>query len=121
MNQAIDFSQRKIAHLNDQLRKQHFGHGHGKTVLTQGVSSLNRNDLKRCLKAVRNFDSFDEENDPYGEHDFGVVEVELCDGEKEVINFKIDYYDSEMEVHSENNSNNNVTNRVMTIMFASEY
>ena len=55
-------------------------------------------------------------NDPWGEHDFGAVEVR---GEK--VFFKIDYYTLDLNAGSENPANEGETHRVLTIMLASEY
>ena len=41
--------------------------------------------------AVQTFDCFTTDNDPHGEHDFGLIEIA---GER--IMFKIDYYDCSM-------------------------
>ena len=41
------------------------------------------------LSSVQSFDDFSSDNDPYGEHDFGAID--LPDAEK--IFWKIDYYD----------------------------
>ena len=68
------------------------------------------------LEAIRTFDTFTEDNDPYGEHDFGSVEVS---GDK--FFFKIYYYDPTMERHSDNPTDPQRTLRVMTIMRAEEY
>ena len=62
------------------------------------------------------FDRFDEENDPYGEHDFGALELE---GER--LFYKIDYYDQSLSAHSPDPSDETVTKRVLTIMLAEEY
>jgi hypothetical protein len=42
----------------------------------------------RILAAVQSFNTFDDGNDPWGEHDFGAI---VIDGER--VFFKIDYYD----------------------------
>ena len=65
---------------------------------------------------VRNFNKFTPDNDPYGEHDFGSF-----DYKSDKIFWKIDYYDKNYQYLSENPSNPNITNRVMTVMLASEY
>ena len=62
------------------------------------------------------FDRFDEDNDPYGEHDFGALEVE---GER--LFFKIDYYDHDLSAHSPDPADPSVTKRLLTIMLADEY
>lgn len=101
----------KIVKLNDWLRKE--GRG-GKVIATAGVYSSG--DTKEILNAVRNFDNFNDSNDPYGEHDFGKVTVNGND-----YFFKIDYYDKRHSCMSEDPSDQTKTNRVMTIMKASEY
>jgi len=68
------------------------------------------------LNRVREFDQFSPENDPYGEHDFGAVEVQ-----GETYYWKIDYYDLALCFHSPDPANPAVTRRVLTIMHSSEY
>jgi hypothetical protein len=65
---------------------------------------------------VESFDSFTEDNDPHGEHDFGAFEHE---GQR--IFWKIDYYARDREHGSENPADPKQTVRVLTIMLASEY
>ena len=105
----------QIAFLNDKLRKQNIG---GKVVLTQGI--VNSDNSNEIVEAVKKFTFLkdDKENNPYGENDFGSVVV---DGE--TIYFKIDYYDKSMTSLSSNpaSSNPDICQRVMTIMYASEY
>ncbi len=62
------------------------------------------------------FDSFTEDNDPHGEHDFGAFEHA---GQR--IFWKIDYYAPDMEHGSENPADPQQTVRVLTIMLAREY
>jgi hypothetical protein len=85
-------------------------------VSSQLVRSLPREDEIKLVRLVRNFDDFTNENDPYGEHDFGSVEFK---GEKYF--WKIDYFDESYEYGSEDPSNPLVTRRVLTLMEASEY
>ena len=47
----------------------------GKYVVTQGVNNLKPDDKARELVAVRNYKDFNEDNDIYDAHDFGVVEL----------------------------------------------
>ena len=103
----------EIALQNDNFRK-HLSQG--TLVLTQGIRSNTPEDLEAIITKVRTFDSFDENNDPYNEHDFGSF-----DYNGEMIYFKIDYYDKNYQYLSEDPSNPNLTNRVMTVMLASEY
>ena len=65
---------------------------------------------------IRSFDAFDDDNDPWGEHDF--VSVEL-DGQTYFA--KIDCYDRKFEAHSEDAADPEKTCRVMTIMLAEEH
>lgn len=102
-----------IQELNDQLRKTLSG---GKVTLTYGASVQGEQSIHAILKAVQAFDSFTEDNDPYGEHDFGAFEVDAVR-----YFWKIDYYDNNMEYLSPDPSNPEVTKRVLTIMRAEEY
>ncbi len=45
-------------------------------VVTVGVIALGQASQLTILDAVAKFDTFDKDNDPYGKHDFGAVEVE---------------------------------------------
>ena len=68
------------------------------------------------LEALRNYDDFDADNDPYGEHDFGMIAVQGHE-----ILFKIDYYDLDLVYHSPDPSDPTVTHRVLTVMLAEDY
>lgn len=68
------------------------------------------------MTLVRQFDSFTEDNDPYGEHDFGKI-----DWKGMVVFWKIDYYDLDLEMHSPDPSDSTVTARVLTVMLDDEY
>lgn len=103
----------EIALQNDNFRK-HLSQG--TLVLTQGIRSNTKEDLKEIITKVRTFDTFDENNDPYNEHDFGAFDYK---GKR--IFWKIDYYDQEFLYLSPDVSNPIVTNRVLTIMYAEEY
>jgi Protein of unknown function (DUF3768) len=84
--------------------------------MTAGVIAFGKERQLKILEAVASFDRFDEDNDPYGEHDFGALEVE---GER--LFFKIDYFDQSLSAHSPDPSDETVTKRVLTIMLAEEY
>lgn len=97
----------EIAKVNDAFRRSGSG-----IVVTQGVQSIE--DLSGLIDEVRQFNEFTEDNDPYGEHDFGTV---YWYGEK--VFWKIDYYDQALEYGKEPLSPD--CRRVMTVMLASEY
>ena len=99
--------------LNDNLRKHLIG---GRVMLTAGINAKSQDDIARILSKVRHFNNFTPDNDPYNEHDFGSF-----DYNGEMIYFKIDYYDKNYQYLSEDPANPNLTNRVMTVMLASEY
>ncbi|MBT8454211.1 MAG: DUF3768 domain-containing protein [Deltaproteobacteria bacterium] len=105
----------KIAHLNDKARKGLLP-GSTKVLLTREVTALPEDVLERLVGAVKTFDAFSEENDPYGERDFGAVELE---GERYF--WKIDYYDRSLRFGAEDPSDTTETVRVLTLMHASEY
>jgi Protein of unknown function (DUF3768) len=99
--------------LNDAFRKSLAG---GTVLLTAGIVALGGETQARILAAVQAFDDFTDDNDPWAEHDFGSIEI---GGER--IFFEIDYYDPTRAMHSEDPSDPSKTERVMTIMLASEY
>lgn len=105
---------RKIALLNDLLRTTGIG---GKIMMTRGVASLEEGAIAKILEELRSFNFFSQDNDPYGEHDFGIIKLT----ESTKIYFKIDYYDRKMEFGSEDPSDSEKTTRVLTVMLAEEY
>tara|TARA_R110002167_G_scaffold346559_1_gene557172 strand:+ start:323 stop:658 length:336 start_codon:yes stop_codon:yes gene_type:complete len=104
----------KIAKLNDMARE--LMPMFGQLMLTSGISNLDPDVRGKILDKVRLFKDFSEDNDPYGEHDFGSIDTL---GEK--VFWKIDYYGLDMESGSENPADARVTKRVLTIMLAEEY
>ena len=106
-------SAERVRQLNDAFRRSFVG---GVVVVTAGVEALPRERRGSLLGKVRAFDGFTEDNDPHGEHDFGVVD----DGDVRCF-WKIDYYDREMELMSPDPADPAVTTRVLTIMLADEY
>ena len=103
----------RIRVLNDNFRATFIG---GRILLTAGVRELPLDSKAVALLTVKGFTTFDEGNDPYGEHDFGSFEV----GDQTLF-WKIDYYDIDCCSGSEDPSDPNKTTRVLTIMLASEY
>ncbi|WP_299752131.1 DUF3768 domain-containing protein [uncultured Tateyamaria sp.] len=59
-------------------------------------------------------------NDPHGDHGFGAFEFEIG-GKSYHIFWKIDLYDAEYCMGSDDPGNTQVTRRVLTVMHASEY
>jgi len=104
----------KIAMLNDRLRMHGLG---GKLMITKGVASLGDETIRDIIQAMRCYSDWSKDNDPYGEHDFGVIP--LADGMKAY--FKIDYYDARMEHGSDDPADPEKTVRVLTLMLAEEY
>jgi len=100
----------RVRTLNDLLRRHRIG---GQVVLTPGVLALGLDLLMLIDDAVTRFDAFTPDNDPYGEHDFGLVGVQ-----GHVVLFKIDYYDLDRCGCSPDPA---VTCRVLTLMLADEY
>lgn len=105
--------QQRIRRLNDRLRVS--GHG-GRTLITPGIAEQGADFAQALRQAVAAFAAFTEENDPYGEHDFGA----LTFSDQKVF-WKIDYYDLSLTGGSPDPSNASVTTRVLTIMLAHEY
>jgi hypothetical protein len=103
-----------ILELNDMLRTTFLN---GRVVVTEGISALPDQVREEIITKVRAFDDFSEDNDPYGEHDFGAFEQK---GVGKIF-WKIDYYDSTLKWGSENPADPKVTCRVLTIMLAEEY
>ena len=102
-----------IRALNDAFRRSLEG---GTLVLTAGIITLGSVTQTQIIEAIRGFEAFTPDNDPWEEHDFGSVEVA-----GELIYFKIDYFDLTRAMHSEDPADPSKTERVMTIMLASEY
>jgi len=101
----------KVRALNDAFRRTFLG---GRVVATNGVA--NRSDLAKIMSRVRCFADFSEDNDPYGEHDFGTFNYA-----DETFYWKIDYYDGQLICGSEDPTNPDITTRILTIMLAEEY
>jgi hypothetical protein len=103
----------RIRELNDRLRQTFCG---GRVMLTSSIAEIYNDEKTALLTAIRGFTSFDDDNDPHGEHDMVFVEVR---GERYWA--KVDYYDTDMRYLSDDPSDPAITRRVMTIGHASEY
>jgi len=102
-----------ISQLNDNLRRDWVG---GRVAWTAGIEQLGIGTILAIFDAVNEFKAFTLDNDPYGEHDFGAVEIA---GHR--VFWKIDYYDKALDYGSPDPADPGVTTRVLTIMLASEY
>jgi hypothetical protein len=103
----------QIRSLDDELRQHLLGGG---AIITPGVAALGGEAVERLVKTISVFDDFCNANDPHEEHDFGCFDF---DGTQ--VMFKIDYYDKTLTYHSPDPADPAVTERVITIMLASEY
>lgn len=100
-----DVKAKEIARKNDQLRRTFTG---GRVMLTSRVEA--DPNLGKIIEAVKNFNDFNHDNNPYLERDMGKVTIS---GEDYF--FKIDYYDSTYQFYEQDG------NRVLTIMHSDEY
>ena len=108
-----DTDAERIRMLNDELRKHLLGGG---AVITPGIAALGPEAVHRLVQTIATFDDFCRANDPHGEHDFGCFDVDGTD-----VMFKIDCYDKALQFHSPDPADSTVTERIITIMLASEY
>ena len=103
----------RIRVLNDQFRRDLQG---GTILLTHGVRGLGSGFVEQALLAVARFNDFTEANDPHGEHDFGLIQID-----EQSLFWKIDYFDEGLSAAADDPSNPITCHRVMTIMLAEEY
>ena len=96
----------EIAKKNDEFRR-----GYSFTV-TRGIEAMPN--MLEVIDRVKAFNDFTEDNDPYGEHDFGSL---LCSSE--TIYWKIDYYNPELSGWCDPLDIR--CRRILTIMLAEEY
>ncbi len=101
-----------IRQLNDTLRRT--GEG-GRVLVTASVAALPPDQQAAILAAVVAFDAFDDDNDPYAEHDSALLDVE-----GRLVGFRIDYYGLDLTMHSPDPADPAVTRRVVTIMMAED-
>ena len=109
---------KRIAQLNDAFRKGDPSVP-GQRFMTAGIIELlKRNHLgaDEIVQIVSEFNVFTEDNDPHGEHDFGTFEYlgETCF-------WKIDAYDNDYNMGSDDPTGLSKTPRVLTIMLAHEW
>ena len=112
---VTEWRTRRIRALNDDLRHGKAG-PNDRLVVTAGVVENGKDFAAEVLQLVASFSAFSPDNDPNGEHDFGIIEV---DGQ--TMYFKIDYYTPDLQGGSEDPADSVCTARVLTILLASEY
>ncbi len=103
----------RIRELNDAFRTTLEG---GRCLFTAGVSDYGIPFSTAALATVKAFNDFTSDNDPYGEHDFGMFDL----GEERLL-WKIDYYDHTTRFGSQDPADPALTTRVLTIMLEDEY
>jgi hypothetical protein len=107
----------RVRLLNDEMRRDGpASGGSNRWVLTKGVMDLGAPLVSQAIGQVQAFERFDADDDPYGEHDFGAMELETVR-----LFWKIDYYDLTQTVGSPDPADPTVTVRVLTLMLAEEY
>ena len=107
MQTVVDERTSTIAQANDEFRKAGWG-----VTVTLGIQTLD--DVNGLMHAIRAYDKFTSDNDPYGEHDFGSL---LWDKEK--VLWKIDYYNRGLSGGV--SALSPLCQRVLTVMLADEY
>lgn len=110
---------KRIAELNDQLRKEPANRSLGQVLISSGINARGAEFRAMVLTAVASMQAkdFKKGNDPYGERDFNsfTVAAKLC-------LFKIDYFAKRnLGAPSDDPADPDKTERVMTVMFANEY
>lgn len=85
-------------------------------TITRRVAAFGDAFVDEAMAVVVAYDAFDEDNAPYGEHDFGSFEID-----NQNLFWKIDYYELDLEYGSPDPSDPSVTRRVLTILLANEY
>jgi len=105
-------SRERIRELNDAFRTTLRG---GKFTLTRAMLNLRIDDINAAVRAMQQFDHFDEDNDPFCEHDFGTFEISGLS-----YYFKIEYFDVEGKNRSPDPSRPEKTRRVLTLGMCGE-
>ena len=103
-----------IRELNDAFRTTFSGNGD--VYLTRAVAALPEHEQTEIVRRVQRFDTFTPDNDPHYEHDFGSFEHA-----GKTIFWKIEYYDRDRRYGSPDPADENVTERILTVMLAEDY
>ncbi len=78
-------------------------------LITRGIATLGSEAVREILQEVKEFNDFSEDNDPWGEHDFGSFCYQSEEPGKKIF-WKIDDYAGQEGY-----------NLVLTVMLAEEY
>ena len=113
MSEENAHSRELVRALNDGFRRSFVG---GLALVSAGVEDLPAERKRAILAQVRAFAAFDEDDDPNGERDLGVVE----DAGVRCL-WKIDRYDREMESLSPDPADPALTTRVLSVTLVDEY
>ena len=110
---------KQLASQNDAFRRGVLGDPNleGQRVHTRGIEALGLEAVLDIWRKVREFSEFTPDNDPHGEHDFGSIDHALAGR----VFWKIDYYDLDYAMGSEDPADPSKTRRVLTVMLAEEY
>ena len=100
-----DVKKEIISAKNDHFRRTFVG---GKVMITSAVEA--DPNLDKIIEAVQQFNQFNEDNDPWNEHDCAIFKV----GGEDFM-FKIDYYDADYKYFQEDG------HRVLTVMKSEDY
>jgi hypothetical protein len=102
-----------IRDLNDAFRRDLRD---GLLHVTVGILETFNGELGALIQEVAEFDTFTNDNDPYGEHDFGSLTYM-----GQPVFWKIDYYGLDLKHGSPDPANPDVTTRTLTLMMPWEY
>lgn len=89
-------------------------------MMARGVADLSTASNAINLQRVQSFSEFTEDIDPYGDHTFGAFDFEIA-GHQHKIFWKIDLYDRDYQMGSDDPADLTVTRRVLTILLTSKY
>lgn len=109
-----------IAYQNDEFRRGlltgKFGNLIGSIWLSPGAAQQGKDFMNACLIKIHDFNMFNEDNDPFGDHSYGLVTVE----DKRAM-WKFDYLDLARKNASPEPENPAVTHRLLCIFMPNEY
>ncbi len=107
----------QVARQNDAFRKMIVQNDSvGRWVVTRAVNEEGPEFVAACIAAVRDYDDFNEDIDPCGDHSMGRFKIN-----EKIVWFKIDLYDADYKGGSDDPAEVTKTRRVLTILFPSDY